>query len=108
MDHDIPIQLDENKNTMPPNVCPTCGKRTDQAHDGWPLTAPRKPEPKDFVLCHHCCEVLAFDKDMKLHKVTEADCKNLPPQLAIEIFMQQVICAAHLEYRKATKHLKEN
>lgn len=60
---------------MPETHCPCCEEMLDAVTS---LDADGAPEPGDVSLCAYCGEILQFDEDMQLTKVTEEVWNSLP------------------------------
>ena len=62
---------DVTNHVMPPSPCTACGKVMDRAGEG-PFLA-GKPRPGDISICMHCSHIMAFDDNLMLRDLTEAE-----------------------------------
>ena len=66
------------KATLPRCECPVCNHDTDAAFIADPdYHDVTKPSPGDLTVCLYCVSFLAFDKNLMLFELTEADIESL-------------------------------
>jgi len=76
---------------MGEDYCPNCHNRLDA------VTGPCKPNPNDKTVCIYCGAYLWFADDMHLKLLTDAEFKDLQPQLKRQLM---VIRLAIIEGKK--------
>ena len=61
--------------------CPHCGVMLDAATGASPDT---RPQPGSFTICCECLQLLAFDSDLKLRPLTEAENRQAKGMIEIQ------------------------
>jgi hypothetical protein len=70
-----PDRLLATAHAQPPQVCPTCGYRTDAACG---LNTEDAPAPGDLSLCLNCMALGVYGDRLVLHPITAAEWDELP------------------------------
>jgi hypothetical protein len=58
-------------------------------------TKARKPQPRDLGICAECGISLVFGDDMRLHKATEEDLAEVPPDILEKMFLARLMRMAN-------------
>lgn len=88
---------------MPETICPYCDAPLNTASNALAYMGMEKPAPEDLTICIYCTQLLKFDKDLHLCKLTPEEEKEV---LGIPLIAQSQRAMRRIDRSKLTRGKK--